>query len=263
MGMNGIKAFSIVALVLASMATPLSARAAGDRVVVFAAASLKNAMDDVAAAYERVHDADLRVSYAGSSTLARQIEQGAPAAVYVSANEAWMDRLENKGRIAAASRIDLLRNELVLVAPVSSDVRATLDASADLRSLLGEGGYLAMANTDAVPAGIYGRQALRHLGLWDGLQGRIAQAEDVRAALALVARGETPLGIVYSSDAVAQADVRVVDTFASDSHDAIVYPAAITADADTPAARDFLAFLQGEQARTLFRKWGFGVADGE
>ena len=250
-----------VLFMVGGLGVALPAAAQGDRVLVFAAASLKNAMDDVASAYEASHDTDLRVSYAGSSTLARQIEQGAPAGVYVSANEAWMDRLEERGRIVAASRVDLLRNDLVLVAPSDSDVRPTLAQKSDLFAALGANGYLAMANTEAVPAGIYGRQALQQLGLLEELQGRIAQSEDVRAALALVARGETPLGVVYASDAVAEHDVRVIETFAADSHDPIIYPAALVTDADTPAARDFLAFLQSEPARRLFKQWGFSIAD--
>lgn len=256
------RAIALLLLVVGCSLT-LPAAAQDDRLLVFAAASLKNAMDDVASAYEASHNTDLRVSYAGSSTLARQIEQGAPAAVYVSANRAWMDRLEERGRIRAASRVDLLRNDLVLVAPSDSDIRPTLAQKSDLFAALGANGYLAMANTEAVPAGIYGRQALQQRGLWDELQGRIAQAEDVRAALALVARGETPVGIVYASDAVAEHDVRVIETFAADSHDPIIYPAALVTDADTPAARDFLAFLQSEPARRLFKQWGFGIAGAE
>jgi molybdate transport system substrate-binding protein len=259
----GLRLFSskLLAGVLAAllMALPLSATAQSERLLVFAAASLKNAMDDVTQAYEAGQDVDVRVSYAGSSTLARQIEQGAPADLYVSANQAWMDRLEDDALVRANSRFDLLRNRLVLVAPKDSTQALALSPDIDLAGALGDGRYLAMANTDAVPAGIYGRQALQHLGLWQGLQGRIAQADDVRAALALVARGETPLGIVYASDAVAEEDVRVVDTFADDSHDPIVYPAAILAGVDNPQAKALLRFMRQHQARAIFERWGFDV----
>lgn len=236
-----------------------SAQAAGDRVLVFAAASLKNAMDDVAASYMKSHDTDVRVSYAGSSTLARQIESGAPAQVYVSANQSWMDKLEQDERIDADSRVDLLRNHLVLAAPKDSDIQLHIARGFDLAGALGKDGYLAMANTDAVPAGIYGRNALQALGDWDSLQGHIAQADDVRAALALIARGQTPLGVVYASDAVAEDDVRVVDTFPDDTHKPIVYPAALTAGSDDPAARDFLNYLASDAAKPIFKRWGFGV----
>ncbi|MES1946995.1 molybdenum ABC transporter periplasmic molybdate-binding protein [Salinisphaera sp. C84B14] len=236
-----------------------AALADSDSVMVFAAASLKNAMDEVVGNYERHNPTRVRVSYAGSSTLARQIEQGAPADVFVSANQNWMDRLETRDMIRASSRFDLLRNTLVLVAPANSDNRIALDRPGELRSVLGDDGYLAMANTDAVPAGIYGRQSLQRLGLWPGLQGRIAQAEDVRAALALVARGEAPLGVVYASDAVAEKKVRVVAKFAADSHDPIVYPAALRAGVDNPAAEQLLAYMRSDAARAVFKRWGFAV----
>lgn len=230
--------------------------------LVFAAASLKNAMDDVTRAYRQQHAGAVRVSYAGSSTLARQIELGAPAAVYVSANRAWMDRLAERDLLAPGSRVQLLRNRLVLIAPRASDVGIDLAAPPAIARVLGADGYLAMANADAVPAGIYARQALAARGLWSGLETRVAQAEDVRAALALVARGEAPLGIVYASDAVAEPDVRVVDRFADASHDPIIYPAAIVAAHDGREARDFMAFLQSETAATIFERWGFGVING-
>ena len=246
-------------LSLALVVLPATAFAQNDRVLVFAAASLKNAMDGVVDAYERSHSTEVRVSYAGSSTLARQIEQGAPADIYVSANQRWMDRLEDTGAIQPASRFDVLRNTLVLVAPRDSDTALELTRNTDLRAALGKAGYLAMANTDAVPAGIYGRQALQKLGLWPSLQGHIAQADDVRAALALVARGEAPLGVVYASDAVAEANVRVVAEFANDSHDPIVYPAALVRDVDNSAAEDLLSFMRTDEAAAIFQRWGFDV----
>jgi len=236
-------------------------RADSDPLMVFAAASLKNAMDSVVDAYEDNQGGRVVVNYAGSSTLARQIEQGAPAEIYVSANQDWMDRLASNDLVDTASRVDLLANALVLVAPTDSDISLSIAPDFAIVTTLGDE-YLAMANVDAVPAGIYGRQALTALGVWQALQGHVAQADDVRATLALVARGETPLGVVYASDAVAEQDVRVVDTFPADSHDPIIYPAAIVHGVDDPQARPFMAFLQTEQAAAIFRKWGFRSADG-
>lgn len=232
--------------------------------IVFAAASLKNAMDGVVGAYDKAHPkADVRASYAGSSTLARQIQGGAPADIYVSANQDWMDQLEQGGLIDSASRYDLLGNSLVLIAPQSSDLQLSLKKRVDLIDKLGEGHYLAMANTEAVPAGIYGRHALTWLGVWSSLKGHIAQADDVRGALALVARGESPLGVVYSSDAVADSGVRVVDTFPKASHQPIIYPAAATADSDNRQDEDFLTFLKSPQAARIFKHWGFKVVAGQ
>ncbi|WP_423823569.1 molybdate ABC transporter substrate-binding protein [Salinisphaera sp. SPP-AMP-43] len=228
--------------------------------VVFAAASLKNAMDGVAQAYDASHDGPpVKVSYAGSSTLARQIESGAPADVYVSANQQWMDKLAEDGLIDRASRYDLLGNSLVLIAPKDSDTQVELTQHMDLAAALGDHQYLAMANTDAVPAGIYGKHALQWLDVWSQMQGHIAQGDDVRAALALVSRGESPLGVVYSSDAVADQGVRVVDTFPSASHKPIIYPAAATADSDNPQDAEFLGYLKSDQARKIFKRWGFKV----
>lgn len=231
--------------------------------IVFAAASLKNAMDDVIQAYDRAHpEVDVRASYAGSSTLARQIQAGAPADIYVSANQDWMDQLQKGGLIDRASRYDLLGNSLVLIAPQSSDIQVSLNKQVDLIGKLGQDQYLAMANTDAVPAGIYGRHALAWLGAWSSLESHIAQADDVRGALALVSRGESPLGVVYASDAVADEGVRVVDTFPSASHKPIIYPAAATTDSDNTQDAAFLGFLQSPKAARIFKQWGFKVVAG-
>ncbi len=235
-------------------------QAAEDDLLVFAAASLRNALDAVAADYEARTGAEVVVSYAGSSTLARQIESGAPADVYVSANRGWVDHLEQAGLIRDGSRIALLGNRIVLVAPKDSDIDLEIAPNFDLRAALGDD-YLAMANTRAVPAGIYGRSALRWLGVWEQVEDRVAQTSDVRAALAYVARGEAPLGIVYSSDAKAEGDVRVVDKFPEDSHATIVYPAVIVKSSDHAGASGFIDFLQGEQAAAEFERWGLEVLD--
>lgn len=258
-GLLGLAAAAL--LVVGGAQTAAAATSNSEQpVVVFAAASLKNAMDGVAKAYDASHDGPaVKVSYAGSSTLARQIENGAPADVYVSANQQWMDKLAEDGLIDQASRYDLLGNSLVLIAPKDSDIQVELKKHIDLLSKLGDDQYLAMANTDAVPAGIYGKHALQWLKVWPQLQGHIAQGDDVRAALALVSRGESPLGVVYSSDAVADQGVRVVDIFPSASHKPIIYPAAATAESDNPQDAAFLDYLESEQARKIFKRWGFKV----
>lgn len=234
--------------------------AADDDLLVFAAASLQNAMEAVVEAYHSRTGVDVAVSYAGSSTLARQIESGAPADVYVSANRGWVDYLEQAGLLRPDSRVALLGNRLVLVAPEGSDIKLTIAPGFDLRAALGSD-YLAMANTRAVPAGIYGKQALQSLGVWKQVENHIAQAADVRTALAYVARDAAPLGIVYASDAVAEDDVQVVDTFPEHSHAPIVYPAAILTTSTHPRAQGFIAFLQSEAAAANFKRWGFRVLE--
>ncbi len=240
-------------LVLTFLALVLASPAMAD-VTVFAAASLKGALDDVAAAWMAATGEAATISYAGSSALARQIEAGAPADVFISANVDWMDALENEGLIEDGTRVDLLGNALVVVA--AADARdVTL---AELPTALGTG-RLAMALYDAVPAGIYGQQALTSLGLWDSLSAWVAQTDNVRSALALVAVGEAPYGIVYATDAIAEARVRVVATFPADSHPEIAYPAAVVAGSDVAAAGDFLDFLQGPEADEVFLRHGFAL----
>lgn len=239
-----------VALVLAG--PPVAAA----EITVFAAASLKTAMDRLAPLYEAETGDTAVVALAGSSALARQIQRGAPADVFVSANAAWMDVLEAEGRIVPGSRRDLLGNRLVLVA---TGAAAPLDL-ADLPRALGQG-RLAMALHQAVPAGIYGRAALETLGLWDELAPRVAQADNVRAALALVAAGAAPYGIVYATDAAAEPRVSVVATFPAASLPPIVYPAALVAGAD-PAAAAFLDWLEGPEAGAVFADLGFAAPPG-
>lgn len=243
------------ALVFALAAT---AAAEDSAVTVFAAASLKSALDEIAASGGPA----LRLVYGGSSALARQIEQGAPAQVFMSANPDWMDVLDRAGLLAAGSRRDLLTNRLVLIAPAASDVSLTLAAGADLAGALGPDGRLAMGLTEAVPAGIYGKAALSALGLWESVANRTAQTDDVLAALHLVALGEVPLGIVYATDAADEPRVRVVATFDAALHPPIVYPIAILAEGEKPAARAALAWLEGPQARAIFTRRGFGSPGG-
>jgi molybdate transport system substrate-binding protein len=226
-------------------------------ITVFAAASLKTALDEVIQAWTDATGHRARVSLAGSSALARQIQQGAPADVFISANTDWMDRLSADGWVLPDTRIDLLGNALVLIAPAASDAPAVaVAADLDLPALL-NGGRLAMALVDAVPAGIYGKAALEHLGLWSAIAPQVAQADNVRAALALVALGEAPLGIVYATDATADARVRTLATFPPDTHAPIVYPAAAVAPGTNPLSLAFLGFLDGETARAAFTRHGF------
>ena len=235
----------------------LAAGAAQERVTVFAAASLKTALDEIAADYAAAGGAAVDVSYAGSSALARQIEYGAPAAVFISANAAWMDRVEAAGLLAPGTRRDVLGNRLAVIAPAQGGPEPfALNAGTELSGLL-DGGRLAMALVTAVPAGIYGREALEALGLWDGVAGQIAETENVRAALRLVALGEAPLGIVYATDARAEARVRVVAEIAPELHGPITYPAALLREGDTGAARAFLAYLSGAEAAAVFAAHGF------
>ena len=235
-----------------------SATQAQEKVTVFAAASLKNALDAVNTACEADVGELATISYAASSALARQIEQGAPADIFMSADLDWMKYLSDKNLIKADTETRLLGNSIVLVAPADSKVEATIAADFDLAGLLGDG-RLAMANVDAVPAGKYGKAALESLGVWASVEGKVAQAENVRAALALVSTGEAPLGIVYKTDAAADPKVKVVGAFPESSHPQIVYPVAQTAesrDSDTPA---FLKCLQSSKAKVLFEAQGFTV----
>lgn len=225
---------------------------------VFAAASLKEAMDEAATAYRRKTGVPVRVSYAASSALARQIAQGAPADVFVSADLEWMDWLQQRGLVDRATRRDLLGNTLVLVAPKTSRVKPVrLRPGADLRPLLGEDGRIALALTGSVPAGRYARAALHSLGMWTALQPRTAEVENVRAALLLVARGETPLGVVYGSDAEAEPRVRVLAIFPPDTHPRVVYPVARIRTGTHPQAAAFVRWLQTDAAKAIFRRRGF------
>ena len=232
------------------------ARAA--EVTVFAAASLKNALDDAAKAYQAKSGDKVVISYGASSALAKQIEAGARADIFVSADQDWMDYLEKKKLIDTASRRTLLGNTLVLIAPKSSSVSLVIEEHFPLLQALGSDGKLAMADVNAVPAGKYGKAALINLGVWEAVASRIAQAENVRAALAFVARGETPLGIVYGTDAKAEPAVRVVGTFPEDSHPKIEYPIALIASAK-PEATKFLDFIVSHAAAPAFEAQGFTI----
>lgn len=231
---------------------------AADKITVFAAASLKNALDAVGAAWTADTGMDVAVSYAASSALAKQIQEGAPADVFMSADMDWMNTLAVEKHISDGSIVKLLGNDLVLIAPKESSLAVTLADGAALSAALGDG-KLAMGDVKAVPAGKYGKAALEQLGLWPSVEGKVAMAENVRAALKLVATGEAPLGIVYQTDANAEKGVKVVGIFPEDSHPPIIYPVAQTAgstDTETPA---FLNCLQSSKAKQLFEAQGFTV----
>lgn len=243
-----------IAAVLAASLMAGAAQAAP--VTVFAAASLKNALDEVGAQYAK-SGGDARFSYAASSAIARQIEQGAPADIYVSADTDWMNYLAQRKLIVAASRRDLLTNHLALIAPADSKVALKIGRGMPLARALGDG-RLAVAGPD-VPAGKYAKASLNALGVWDSVSVQLAQAENVRMALQYVARGESPLGIVYDTDAKVEPKVRIVGLFPEGTHPKIVYPVAIVAASKNPDAAKFMAYLSGPQAVAVFRKYGFTV----
>src|SRR6202171_2781730 len=234
-----------------------SPAAAEDKTLtVFAAASMKNALDDIDAAYTAKTGVKVNVSYAASSALAKQIEQGAPADIFVSADTDWMDYAINKKTINEPTRVNLLGNSIVLIAPKDSRIdNVTIGHGFDLAKLAGDG-KIATGDVKAVPVGKYARAALEKLGAWQAAEPKFAMAESVRAALALVARGEAVLGIVYSTDAKVEPGVKIVGVFPPDSHPAIIYPVAATATAKAEAA-DYLAFLRSSAAKAIYEKYGF------
>ncbi len=232
------------------------ANAEGKPLIVFAAASMKNALDDLDAAFTAKTGVKVTASYAASSTLAKQIEQGAPADVFISADTDWMDYADSKKTINDPTRVNLLGNSIVLIAPKDSKIdNVTIGPGVDLAKLAGDG-RIATGDMKAVPVGKYAKAALEKLGALSPVEAKFAMAESVRAALALVARGEAPLGIVYSTDARIEPGVKVVGTFPADSHPPIVYPMAATATA-RPEANDYLAFLRSPAAKAVFEKYGF------
>jgi molybdate transport system substrate-binding protein len=226
---------------------------------VFAAASLTDAMKDVSAQWAQAGHQPLRMSFGASSTIARQIEQGAPANLFASADQKWMDYLAEKQLIVADTRKDLLGNDLVLVVPADKPQHVTIGPGFDLLSLLGSNGRIATGDPAHVPVGIYAEQALRKLGQWDAIAPRLARTDDVRAALLLVERGEAPAGIVYATDAAVSTGVMVAGTFPAGSHDPVSYPFAVVRSGDTSEARALMTFLQGPQARAIFVQRGFKV----
>jgi molybdate transport system substrate-binding protein len=234
-------------------AAPFAAQAQ----TVFAAASLSDALKQAGDAYKAKSGQAPVFSFAASSALAKQIEASGGADMFISADRDWMDYLDNKGLIAHDTRKDLLGNHLVLIAPAGLDIKIKIAPKFDLKGAIGQA-KLAVADPASVPAGKYAKASLTALGVWDSVSGQLAPAENVRVALAYVARGEAPLGIVYTTDAMAEPKVRVVGTFPDDTHAAIVYPVALTKDAK-PEAKAFLDFLKGPDAAAIFAKAGFVI----
>jgi molybdate transport system substrate-binding protein len=252
-----LAAMAAVFAAVLCVAAPQAARA--DDVVVFAAASLKDALDAINTDWQKASGKHATISYAASSALAKQIEAAAPADVFISADLDWMDYLDKKSLIAPGTRHNLLGNVLVLIAPADSkagDVNIKPDFP--LATLLG-GGKLAMADPNAVPAGKYGKAALTKLGVWDAVSGQVAAAENVRACLLLVARGEAPYGIVYKTDAAIEPKVKIVGTFPADAVPPIIYPIAQTASSKNPDAAAFISYLSSADATKQFEHYGFSV----
>lgn len=248
----------IVSLVFLALLGALPARAQNSAPVILAAASLQEALGEVADAWVRQKHPRPVLSFAGSSALARQIEAGAPADIFISADEDWMDHLDRRGLLAPGSRRVIAGNRLALVAPSGSPLKLRIAKGFPLVRALGSG-RLAMADPTGVPAGRYGRAALEALGVWAAVKPRVVRSENVRAALALVERGEAPLGIVYATDAAASAKVRVVGVFPASSHPPIRYPAARLKTAKSKDASAFLAFLGSRQAQAIFARHGFSA----
>ena len=245
-------------LAFAALVASVAAPALADEVVVFAAASLKNALDAVAADYEAATGNTVTISYGGSNALAKQIIEGAPADIFVSAAETWMDKVEKAGLVVDGSRTDLLGNTLVLVAYGKDAAPVEIGPGFDLAGLLGDG-KLSMAMVESVPAGQYGKEALETLGIWAAVAPAVAQSENVRAALALVSAGEAPFGIVYASDVLSAGNVTVVGTFPADSHKPIVYPGALLTGAADAADRAFFEALSIEAGDAKFAGQGFVI----
>ncbi len=248
----------LAALVMALAAFTAPRPASADDVLVFAAASLKNALDDAAASFQQHGGAKVNASYAASPALAKQIENGAPADIFISADLDWMNDVQQHNMIQPSSRTNFLGNVLVLIAPVDSTVKTEIKPGFPLATLLGDN-RLVMADPDAVPAGKYGKAALQKLGVWDSVENKIARTEDVRAALLFVSRKEAPFGIVYQTDAAADKGVKIAGVFPPDTYPPIIYPIALTASSKNPDAVKFLAFLHSSDAKPFFEKQGFTV----
>jgi molybdate transport system substrate-binding protein len=245
-----------LAAALAIVTAPYAAKAQDQSITVFAAASMKNALDDVDAAYTKKSGVKVVASYAASSALMKQIEQGAPADVFVSADLHWMDYGSQKKLIKDNTRVNLLGNKLVLIAAKDSKIsNVTIGPGFDLAKLAGDG-RVATGDVKSVPVGLYAKAALEKLGAWAAVEPKMAMTDNVRAALILVARGEAPLGIVYETDAKVEPGVKIVGAFPDNSHDPIIYPVAETTDAK-PAAAPYLAFLRSQGAKSIFEKYGF------
>jgi molybdate transport system substrate-binding protein len=256
----GLLGLAAAATFAVGLAQPAPLAQSGD-VVVFAAASLKTALDAVNTQWQKEAGKKVSISYGASSALAKQIEQAAPAQMFISADLDWMDYVAQRNLIKPETRSNLLGNRIVLIAHKDKAQPIDIKPGFDLAKALGDG-RLAMANVDSVPAGKYGKAALEKLGVWGSVSNNIAQAENVRAALLLVSRGEAPLGIVYQTDAAADPNVKIIGAFPEDTHPPIIYPVALTAGANHPDAAAFLEYIKSAKAKALFEAQGFTVLGG-
>jgi molybdate transport system substrate-binding protein len=252
---------SIATAATISFASAAVPAAAAEKLIVFAAASLKGSLDNIAKAYEKKSGNTVAISYAASGPLAKQIEAAAPADIFISADTRWMDYVVKAGAVKKEDAVNLLGNRLVLVTGKDSKISLKIGKGFELAKAIGDS-RLAMGEVKSVPAGTYGKQALEYYGVWKDVEKKIAFAENVRAALKLVTTGEAPLGIVYETDATAEKGVKVVDTFGEESHKPIVYPVAPIATSKNPATKEFFEFLRGPEATEVFKQAGFTVMAG-
>ena len=256
--MKSVVLFSALLLLYVSVNGAQAADNRSEKILLFAAASTTNARNDVGDLFNKKGAGKCVISFASSSTLAKQIKRGAPADIFVSANVKWIDYLSERGLVERDSRFDLLGNRIVLIAPRDSPLRIQIEPNFKLADLLGHE-RIAMGDPDHVPAGIYGKQALESLGVWNSIVQKLALAKDVRAALALVEKGETPLGVVYATDAGISSKVRIVGLFPENSHPPITYPVVIVSGRGRALTESFLSFLKSPEARVVFEKYGFSV----
>ncbi len=258
MAVKHARLYSIIISALITLSMCLLSTAQAESIRIFAAASTTNAITDIIKAYTDKTGKEVTPSFASSSTLAKQIAQGAPADVYLSANPKWMDFIEKKELVEPGTRTNLLGNRITLIQPKSGQLKLSISADLDLAGILGDD-KLAMGDPDHVPAGIYGRKALESLKLWDSVAPKVARAKDVRAALALVERAEAPLGIVYATDAAISKKIDVVGLFPENTHPPIIYPVCIVKDKASADAKAFFAFLKDQKAADIFKTYGFSV----
>jgi molybdate transport system substrate-binding protein len=249
-----IKKIAIVSSII-SLGLSISLSVKAESITVYAAASLTNAMSDLEKIYEKQNKVEVKTSYAGSSTLAKQIEVGAPTDIFISADTQWMDYLQNKKLVAANDRLNLLGNRLVLITPKGRSLKIKLDKTTDPNKAFT--GKICTGDTKSVPVGKYAKQAFTNLGWWNRIEPKLVETEDVRAALNFVARGECPVGIVYATDAAISKDVTVVGVFPENTHSPIIYPVGMVKK--NRNSTRFYQFLQSNQAKAVFKKYGFSV----
>lgn len=248
--------FAFFAIIFSCLSFNSAFAQTSQQITVFAPSSLTNALQEIGTRYTQRYGTQVRFSFASSSVIARQIENGAPTDIFISADTEWMDYLQTKGLLQNQTRSNLLRGRLALIAPNESHINLRIRHRMSFANALGSNGRLAIGDPDTVPAGKYAKSALQYYNAWDGVSGRIARGENVRAALAFVARGEAPVGIVYETDAKIETRVKIIGIFPEASHPPILYPIAITKTANSNS-RNFYNYLKSSDARTIFRNYGF------